>query len=209
MHTLAGPAVGEMLVGAVERVTFHNAETGFCVLRVQVRGRRDLATVVGRAAVITPGERIQATGQWVNDRSHGPQFQASFLQSAPPATAEGIEKYLSSGLIRGIGPIYARKLIAAFGDAVFEVIETEPGRLRKVPGIGPRRARQIIEGWAEQRAVREIMIFLHGHQISTARSVRIYRLYGSDAIRLISEKKACAVVVYGTMTKPRYTKLRE
>ena len=187
MHTLAGPAVGEMLVGAVERVTFHNAETGFCVLRVQVRGRRDLTTVVGRAAVITPGERIQATGQWVNDRSHGLQFQASFLQSAPPASAEGIEKYLSSGLIRGIGPIYARKLIAAFGDAVFEVIESEPGRLRKVPGIGPQRARQIIEGWAEQRAVREIMIFLHEHQISTARSVRIYRLYGSDAIRLITE----------------------
>jgi exodeoxyribonuclease V alpha subunit len=187
MHTLAGPAVGEMLVGAVERVTFHNTETGFCVLRVQVRGRRDLTTVVGRAAVITPGERIQATGQWVNDRSHGLQFQASFLQSAPPASAEGIEKYLSSGLIRGIGPIYARKLIAAFGDAVFEVIESEPGRLRKVPGIGPQRARQIIEGWAEQRAVREIMIFLHEHQISTARSVRIYRLYGSEAIRLITE----------------------
>jgi len=187
MHTLAGPAVGEMLVGAVERVTFHNTETGFCVLRVQVRGRRDLATVVGRAAVITPGERIQATGQWVNDRSHGLQFQASFLQSAPPASAEGIEKYLSSGLIRGIGPIYARKLIAAFGDAVFEVIESEPGRLRKLPGIGSQRARQIIEGWAEQQAVREIMIFLHEHQISTARSVRIYRLYGSEAIRLITE----------------------
>src|SRR5689334_4145451 len=83
------------------------------------------------------GERIQATGQWVNDRSHGLQFQASFLQSAPPASAEGIEKYLSSGLIRGVGPIYARKLIAAFGDAVFEVIENEPGRLRKLPGIGP------------------------------------------------------------------------
>jgi exodeoxyribonuclease V alpha subunit len=176
-----------MLVGTVERVTFHNPETGFCVLRVQVRGRRDLATVVGQAAAITAGERIQATGQWVNDRSHGLQFRASFLQSAPPASAEGIEKYLSSGLIRGIGPIYARKLIAAFGDAVFEVIEAEPERLRTLPGIGPQRARQIIEGWAEQRAVREIMIFLHGHQISTSRSVRIYRLYGSDAIRLISE----------------------
>src|SRR3954468_3223891 len=187
MESLARQGAGEMLVGLVERVTFHNAETGFCVLRVQVRERRDLTTVVGRAAVITPGERIQAAGQWVNDRSHGPQFQASFLQSAPPVSAEGIEKYLSSGLIRGIGPIYARKLIAAFGDAVFEVIESEPGRLRKVPGIGPQRARQIIEGWAEQQAVREIMIFLHEHQISTARSVRIYRLYGSEAIRLITE----------------------
>jgi exodeoxyribonuclease V alpha subunit len=187
MEDLARQNAGEMLIGTVERVTFHNPETGFCVLRVQVRGRRDLTTVVGQAAVITAGERIQATGQWVNDRSHGLQFRASFLQSAPPASAEGIEKYLSSGLIRGIGPIYARKLIAAFGDAVFEVIEAEPDRLRTLPGIGPQRARQIIEGWAEQRAVREIMIFLHGHQISTSRSVRIYRLYGSDAIRLISE----------------------
>jgi len=153
MEGLARQNAGEMLVGTVERVTFHNPETGFCVLRVQVRGRRDLATVVGQAAAITAGERVQATGQWINDRSHGLQFRASFLQSAPPASAEGIEKYLSSGLIRGIGPIYARKLIAAFGDAVFEVIEAEPERLRTLPGIGPQRVRQIIEGWAEQRAV--------------------------------------------------------
>ena len=105
---LARQHAGEMLVGTVERVTFHNPETGFCVLRVQVRGRRDLATMVGQAAAVTAGERVQATGQWVNDRSHGLQFRASFLQSAPPASAEGIEKYLSSGLIRGIGLIYAR-----------------------------------------------------------------------------------------------------
>src|SRR3954471_18765848 len=152
MHTLAGPAVGEMLVGAVERVTFHNAETGFCVLRVQVRGRRDLTTVVGRGAVSPPADRIQAPGQWVNDRSHGLQFQASFLQSAPPASAEGIEKYLSSGLIRGIGPIYARKLIAAFGDAVFEVIEAEPERLGHPPRLGAQRGPPTTSGWGQRRA---------------------------------------------------------
>ena len=177
----------EVVVGTVERVTFHNSETGFCVLRVKARGRRDLTTVVGRAAAVAPGESIQAAGKWVNDRAHGVQFQADFLQAAPPASAEGIEKYLASGLMRGIGPVYARKLIQAFGDAVFDVIENEPERLRKVPGIGAGRAKQIIEGWHEQRAIRDIMVFLHEHGVGTARAVRIYRLYGADAIRLITE----------------------
>src|SRR5690349_1984949 len=147
------PQDKEALVGSVERVTFHNAETGFCVLRVKARGRRDLATVVGRAAAIGPGETIQATGQWVNDRTHGLQFQADFLRAAPPASAEGIEKYLASGLMHGIGPVYARKLVQAFGDAVFDIIETAPDRLRAVPGIGPGRARRIIDAWAEQRSI--------------------------------------------------------
>ncbi|WP_207461604.1 ATP-dependent RecD-like DNA helicase [Azospirillum sp. SYSU D00513] len=188
--TTAPPHPGddrELVVGTVERVTFHNAETGFCVLRVKARGRRDIATVVGRAAAIAPGESIQAAGKWVNDRAHGLQFQADFLQAAPPASAEGIEKYLASGLMRGIGPVYARKLIQAFGDAVFDVVENEPERLRAVPGIGAGRAKQIVEGWHEQRAIRDIMVFLHEHGVGTARAVRIYRLYGTDAVRLITE----------------------
>jgi len=109
MEDLARQNAGEMLVGTVERVTFHNPETGFCVLRVQVRGRRDLTTVVGQAAVITAGERLQATGQWVNDRSHGLQFRASFLQSAPPASAEGIEKYPSVPMM-GSWPVLVIRL---------------------------------------------------------------------------------------------------
>ncbi|WP_448191654.1 SF1B family DNA helicase RecD2 [Azospirillum sp. sgz301742] len=177
----------DSVAGSVERVTFHNAETGFCVLRVKARGRRDPLTVVGRAAAIAPGETIQAAGQWVNDRTHGVQFQAETLHAAPPASVEGIEKYLASGLMRGIGPVYARKLIQAFGDDVFHVIENAPERLRKVAGIGPERAKQIVEGWREQRAIRGIMVFLHEHGVGTARAVRIYRLYGADAIRLISE----------------------
>ncbi|HOT84011.1 MAG TPA: ATP-dependent RecD-like DNA helicase, partial [Candidatus Defluviicoccus seviourii] len=101
----------ENLAGLVERVTFHNEDSGFCVLRVKARGQRDLITVVGHAAAIGAGEFVQASGRWVNDRTHGVQFRADFLRAAPPTTAEGIEKYLSSGMIKGIGPIYAKALV--------------------------------------------------------------------------------------------------
>jgi exodeoxyribonuclease V alpha subunit len=136
----------EVFAGLVERVTFHNDENGFSVLRVKARGQRELVTVVGHAATISAGEFIQASGSWLNDRTHGLQFKAAFLKVATPTTVEGIEKYLGSGMIRGIGPVYARKLVRAFGEAVFEIIEQEPGRLREVTGIGPKRARQIIAG---------------------------------------------------------------
>src|SRR5690242_17965388 len=122
----------EVLAGLVERVTFHNAENGFCVLRVKARGQRDLITVLGHAAIISAGEFVQASGIWVNDRTHGVQFKAAFLKAAQPTTIEGIEKYLGSGMIRGIGPVYAKKLVRAFGEAVFEIIEQEPDRLRQV-----------------------------------------------------------------------------
>lgn len=176
----------ETFAGLVERVTFHNEENGFCVLRVKARGRRELITVVGHAAVISAGEFVQASGAWVNDRQHGPQFRAHFLKAAPPTTMEGIERYLGSGMIRGIGPVFARKLMRAFGETVFDVIEAEPHRLRDVTGVGPKRADAIISGWAEQRAIREIMIFLHANGVSASRAVRIYKTYGSDAVELIS-----------------------
>jgi exodeoxyribonuclease V alpha subunit len=139
----------EVLAGLVERVTFHNDENGFCVLRVKARGQRDLITVLGHAAMIAAGEFVQASGTWVNDRTHGVQFKAAFLKAAAPTTTEGIEKYLGSGMIRGIGPIYAKKLVRAFGDAVFDIIEQEPGRLREDDGdrrggflYGHRRVRR-------------------------------------------------------------------
>jgi exodeoxyribonuclease V alpha subunit len=110
-----------------------------------------------------------------------------FLRATAPTTTEGIEKYLGSGMIRGIGPIYAKKLVRAFGDAVFDVIEQEPGRLREVTGIGPRRAERIVGGWAVQKVIREIMLFLHSNGVSTSRAVRIYKTYGADAVQLISE----------------------
>jgi exodeoxyribonuclease V alpha subunit len=177
----------ENLAGLVERVTFHNEDSGFCVLRVKARGQRDLITVVGHAAAIGADEFVQASGRWVNDRTHGVQFRADFLRSAPPTTAEGIEKYLASGMIKGIGPIYAKKLVKAFREQVFDVIEQQPERLQEVDGIGPKRADSIVAAWVDQKAIREIMIFLHSHGVGTSRAVRIFKTYGADAIRLISE----------------------
>ena len=177
----------EVLAGLVERVTFHNDENGFCVLRVKARGQRDLITVLGHAAMISAGEFVQASGSWVNDRTHGVQFRASFLKASAPTTIEGIEKYLGSGMIRGIGPIYAKKLVRAFGETVFDIIEQEPARLREVTGIGPKRAERIVGGWAEQKVIREIMLFLHSNGVGTSRAVRIYKTYGADAVQLISE----------------------
>ena len=134
-----------------------------------------------------PASFVQASGSWINDRTHGVQFRASFLKATAPTTIEGIEKYLGSGMIRGIGPVYAKKLVRAFGDVVFEVIAQEPGRLREVSGIGPKRAERIVAGWAEQKIIREIMLFLHSNGVGTSRAVRIYKTYGADAVQLISE----------------------
>jgi len=167
----------EVLAGLVERVTFHNVENGFCVLRAKARGHRELVTVVGHAAIISSGEWITAMGDWVNDRTHGQQFKARFLRTSAPTSADGIEKYLSSGMIRGVGPAYAKKLIRAFGEKVFDVIEATPDRLREVDGIGPVRAASILAAWTEQKAVREIMVFLHSHGVGTARAVRIFKTY--------------------------------
>src|SRR3712207_4710306 len=180
----------EVLSGLVERVTFHNPETGFCVLRVKARGQKDLVTVVGHAAVISAGEFISASGTWVNDRAHGLQLKASFLKATAPTTLEGIERYLGSGMIRGIGPVYARKLVAAFGEAVFDLIEQRPERLREVTGIGPKRAARIVAGWAEQKVIREIMLFLHSHGVGTSRAVRIYKTYGPKAVEVVKIGRA-------------------
>ncbi|KAA2236417.1 SF1B family DNA helicase RecD2 [Salinarimonas soli] len=177
----------EALAGTVERVTFHNAESGFCVIRVQVRGKRDLTTVIGHAPAIGAGEWITATGAWVTDRVHGLQFRADTLRATPPTGAEGIEKYLASGQMRGIGPAMAKRIVALFGENTFEIIEAEPERLKEVPGIGPMRASRIVAGWAEQKAVREIMIFLHAHGVGTARAVRIFKTYGHEAIQVMTE----------------------
>ena len=181
------PSTQDVLAGLVERVTYHNAENGFCVLRINARGHRDVVTVVGHAATISAGEWITASGDWINDRTHGQQFKARFLRTSPPTSADGIEKYLSSGMIRGVGPVYAKKLVKAFGEKVFDVIEAAPDRLREVDGIGPMRAASILAAWAEQKAVREIMVFLHSHGVGTARAVRIFKAYGSDAIQVMTE----------------------
>lgn len=182
-----GAGTTEVLAGLVERVTFHSTESGFCVLRVKARGHRDLVTTVGHAAMISAGEWVTASGSWINDRNHGPQFKAHFLKTHAPSTLDGIEKYLGSGMIRGIGPVYAKRLVKMFGKDVFDVIEAEPERLREVDGIGPKRADKITAGWSDQKVIREIMVFLHEHGVGTARAVRIFKTYGTDAVQVMSE----------------------
>ncbi|HJV34949.1 ATP-dependent RecD-like DNA helicase [Geomonas sp.] len=177
----------ERLSGSVERVTFHSEESGFCVLRVKVSGQRELVTVTGSAASVTPGEYLECTGSWYNDRVHGMQFKAQHLKMVPPSTLEGIEKYLGSGMVRGIGPHFAKVLVQAFRAEVFNIIEQSPERLLELPGIGRKRMERVAGAWVEQKAIREIMVFLQSHGLGTARAVRIYKSYGNEAIFKVTE----------------------
>jgi exodeoxyribonuclease V alpha subunit len=179
--------MSERLSGIIERVTFHNPENGFAVLRVQVSGRRGLFTVVGSLPSAVVGEYVEGTGAWVQDREHGLQFKADQLRTTPPHTAQGIEKYLASGLIKGIGRHYARKIVEVFGERTLAVIDESPTFLQEIKGIGPRRIQRIRESWREQKAVRAIMLFLQSHGVGTARAVRIYRTYGEQAVELVRE----------------------
>ena len=137
--------------------------------------------------MISAGEWITASGVWINDRNHGLQFKAHFLRTSAPTSVSGIEKYLGSGMIKGIGPIYAKRMVKMFGKDVFDIIEANPERLREVEGIGPKRAEKITSGWADQKVIREIMVFLHTHGVGTARAVRIFKTYGNDAVQVMSE----------------------
>jgi exodeoxyribonuclease V alpha subunit len=170
------------IAGLIERVTFHSEETGFAVLQVKVKGRRELVTVVGSLPSVSAGEWITAQGRWVHDKQHGLQLKAEFLKCNPPTSREGIEKYLGSGLIKGIGPVYAKKLVDKFGDEIFKIIDGYSARLEEIDGIGAGRRKRIKDAWNEQKVVRDIMVFLHSNGVSTSRAVRIYKTYGEEAI---------------------------
>jgi len=181
-HTAPPP---ESLSGLIERVTFFNEENGFAVIKVKSRGHREPVTVVGSLPSVNAGEWLTAEGRWIQDRQFGLQFRAELLRSTAPTTREGIEKYLSSGMVKGIGPTYAGKLVAKFGEKIFDIIENCSGRLEEVDGIGPERRRRIKAAWAEQKIIREIMVFLHSNGVSTSRAVRIYKTYGENAIETL------------------------
>ena len=189
----------EEISGLIERVTFHNDESGFCVLRVKARrDSRDETTVIGSLPSVTAGEWLSAEGWWVRDKEHGLQFKASTMKTVPPTTAEGIERYLGSGLVKGIGPILAKKLVGRFGAEVLAVIENRPAELQSVDGIGPKRRERIAHAWQEAKQVREIMLFLHSHGVSTSRAVRIFKTYGEQAIEKVrSNPYMLAKDIYG------------
>ncbi len=177
----------EHLSGTIERVTFHNAESGFVVLRAIVPGRRGIVTVVGTTPRAVAGEFFEADGAWRQDPDHGLQFAAESLGTTPPHTPEGIEKYLASGLVKGIGPHYAKKIVQVFGPRTLQVIDESPAFLKEVKGIGPRRIQCIRESWRQQKAVRDIMMFLQAHGVGTARALRIYKTYGERALDTVRE----------------------
>ena len=175
----------DSLSGLIERVTFFNEENGFAVLKVKAKGHRDHVTVIGSLPSVSAGEWVTAEGRWIQDREFGLQFRAELLASTAPTTKEGIEKYLGSGMVKGIGPIYAKKLVDKFGEQIFDVIETQSARLEELDGIGPKRRKRIKEAWAEQKVIRQIMVFLHSNGVSTSRAVRIYKTYGENAIEQV------------------------
>jgi len=188
----------EEVSGLIERVTFHNEENGFCVLRVKVRGQRDEVTVLGSLPSVSAGEWLEAEGWWVRDKEHGLQFKARLMKTVPPTTVEGIERYLSSGLVKGIGPVLAKKLVGRFGAEVLGLIENRIAELQSVDGIGPKRQERIARAWQEAKQVREIMLFLHSHGVSTSRAVRIFKTYGEQAIEKVrSNPYILAKDIYG------------
>jgi exodeoxyribonuclease V alpha subunit len=179
-------SLSEHLVGSIERVTFHNDETGFCVLRVKARGHRKPVAVVGHAPSVAIGEVVEASGEWLHDRNHGVQFRAAELKTSAPTTAEDLQRFLGSGLLKGVGPAVAQRLIASFGSRILDVIEKKPHELTRVHGIGMAKALSIGEAWAEHRALKDIAAFLNAHGIGGFLLTRIYRAYGVGAIDIIS-----------------------
>jgi exodeoxyribonuclease V alpha subunit len=176
----------DSLTGPVERITFHNDETGFCVLQVKARGYRRPVTVVGQTARVAVGELVQAEGSFVDDPRHGVQFHAATLATATPTNLEDLQRYLGSGLIRGVGPVSAQRLIASFGAEVFEIIERDPHQLTRVHGIGLGRALQIADSWSEHRTLRDLAAFLREHRVGDGLLMRTYRSYGHAAIATIT-----------------------
>ena len=180
----ASPAT---LEGVLERITFASEENGFSVVQLAVAGRRELVTAVGALLGAQPGESLRLTGRWVTDRKYGEQFKTESFLTVKPATLVGIEKYLGSGLVKGVGKVMASRLVAHFGLATLDVIDGAPQRLIEVEGIGRVRSQRITRAWAEQREIRQVMVFLQSHGVSTTFAVRIYKHYRHQAIVVVKE----------------------
>src|SRR2546425_9274253 len=172
----------EHLQGIVERVTYHAEDSGYTVARLKAPGERDLITIVGSFPDIHAGQTLRLTGFWREHLKYGRQFQCLHAQETKPATLTGLEKYLGSGLIKGIGPVTAKRIVAHFALDTLEIIEQSCARLIEVPGIGERRVGMIERAWAAQKAIKEVMLFLRSHDVSTTYAVKVYEQYGDKSI---------------------------
>ena len=184
--------------GIVQRVTFHNEDSGYSILKVRPESGGEIVTVLASAPRVVAGETIEAKGEWINDAEYGRQFKAAALSLSKPESVEGLERYLGSGLIEGIGPKYAKRIVEKFGAEVFHIIEHESARLEEVEGVGKKRRQEIRDSWMLQKSVHDIMIFLHERGISTARALRIYKTYGAEAITVLTQNPyRLAVDIHG------------
>ncbi len=179
--------MSEQLHGTIERVTYHSEETGYSVIRLNVEGRSGLVTVVGNLPEVNPGESLRLEGVWTTHPQYGRQFKVERCEQILPATVEGIKRYLGSGLVKGVGPVTAARIVRRFGTATLRVLDEEPRRLREALGVGPKRAAAIAKAWEEQRHIREVMLFLQSHGVTTGLAVKIYKTYGDDALGVVRE----------------------
>ena len=179
---------GAVVQGVLERVTYANEENGFTVARVDTGRGGDLLTVVGSLLGVQPGESLRMHGRWGSHPQYGRQFHVDDYTTVLPATVQGIRRYLGSGLIKGIGPKMAERIVEYFGTDALEVIEDEPDRLIEVPGLGPKRTAAIADAWEEQKAIKEVMVFLQGVEVSTSLAVRIYKKYGDTSIDVVQKE---------------------
>lgn len=180
------PHTPTQLRGLVERVVYHTEDTGYCILKVLPEGKREPVSLIGKAPRVVAGEQFEAVGKWESTRDYGQQFKADTLKLTRPDSADGIERYLGSGLIEGIGPAYAKRLLKKFGKRIFDVIENESVKLEDVEGIGRKRRLEIKDSWMKQKSVHNIMLFLHQHGISSSRALRIYKTYGDEALSVLN-----------------------
>jgi exodeoxyribonuclease V alpha subunit len=175
------------LEGTLDRIAFINEENAWSVVKITVEGRRDQVTAVGNLLGVKPGENLHLTGRWIHDKRFGEQFQVEAFRTIVPATLAGIERYLGSGLVHGIGKVMAERLVARFGLKTLEVIDEHPERLTEVEGIGRVRTEQIRRAWVEQRAIKDVMVFLHSHGVAMSHATKIYKRYGEKSIAAVRE----------------------
>lgn len=177
----------EHLRCVIERITYQNAENGYTVLKCAVKNYSDLVTVVGIMPDTHVGSVLSLEGMWKMDAKYGRQFSVEKFEETLPATVYGIEKYLGSGLIKGVGPKFAKRIVEKFGKDTLDVIEDTPDELLKVPGIGKVRVDRIKTSWQEQKEIKNIMLFLQSHEVSTSHATKIFKTYGSESIAIVKE----------------------
>lgn len=175
------------LEGILERITYHSEETGYTVIKLKVKGKKDLVPAIGCMANMNVGEKLLLKGNWVNHPKHGLQFKVESYESLLPATTVGLEKYLGSGLIKGIGPVTAKEMVKTFGTDIIKIIEEKPQRLREINNIGYKKVNLITTAWAEQKEIQNVMLFLQSHNVSTTYAVKIYKQYKNEAIQVVKD----------------------